>query len=824
MFPSLFLSKGKAFCPTAQMVFPLTSVFIGFKGKSAHTDLDASLGMFATHVDLLVDMIPTGVTSPSLRQAGRRRVILHSGGGGLSGFSPISEGPQLEGSDWRRDRSDWKLNPAIFEVFHRWAADAYGVNVMVDVYASKFNSQLPLFGISAIRKYWSRICDTNSAIYVNGDWADYARALHFIRSLKVITLVVAPIWPQLQWFKEMVGAATHFWELQPCKDVFLPLSKGHKIGIGAAPWRVGLFICDFRGSNLLRLVRGIFPTVTECLDLVAKTQVKPASNKLFTQDIRPLIKPSPFNLSFLARMSDGVVHPGIRDFVLLSIKDGFRSGYKGSSKIFRDYSKPLNFSQLKIMKSKMDDDVKKGFCLGPFEVCPFPSTWSQTEAICCLQFLRPKHKFKDFGKFRLISHRSFPRGRSFNDLVPRNDCKEYLDNYNYFTVTDFLDLIADFGKGTLIGCFDVKDAYKQCKTHPADLWQQVYRVGNEFYVDLGGMFGSRNAGDAWNLVMELLTKSMSASLSLPNIRYFVDNGVNLTPPVNGQPNLTKAQGDFKNILKFLSDAGVPFHEVVPPSTNVIFLGWQFDTDKMVVSLIPERREWLNLQFKLASKITLSGITSMVGTFEFLATFLVFLKAPLGWLRHRQIELEQGDSKIDDVMKDRVKSYLSYTKELIDNWNGCVPIRKKQSLVGAADCIIFVDASGQVGRGAICLSRNEFALQAWSCSEVFLALRKKAISSTALELVNAGSAICTFAKPGNTVAIFSDSSAAVAIANKKYGRSDNDQWALICLDKFCLQKGITYEFKHLPREDIWIQLCDDLSKGIVCLYLVNCRCC
>lgn len=532
-------------------------------------------------------------------------------------------------------------------------------------------------------------------------------------------------------------------------------------------------------------------------------------------DFRKLLLPSPFQVEFLAKASQGAVHPGIRDFVIDGITHGFKSGYKGGDQVFRDYSKGLTPSELTIMVGKMEEDVGKGFCIGPFKVCPFPCAWSKAQAICCLQFLRPKHRFKDIGKFRLISHRSFPRGRSFNDLVPRNDCKMYYSDYQYFTFATFLSMVAEMGNNTLVGCFDVKDAYKQCKTHPSNLWQQVYKVGDVFYIDTGGMFGSKNAADTWNLVMELITESMKARFNLRFLRYFVDNGVNLTPPVNGEPDTHVASTEFKQILQFLTDAGVPFHEVVEPATSVVFLGWAVDTVSMTVTVIPERMEWLDEQLKGIHRISLKAISSMVGTFEFLAAVLTFLKAPLGWLRHREIELEQGISSIDNVMVDRVSSYLGYMKKLMHQWGGQVKITKSKSAGSEAGCVLFVDASGTQGRGAISLHDKAFAMETWAHSDIVSATRLKGVSSAALELLNAGSAICTFAQPGDTAVVFSDSSAAVAMANKKYGRAEGDQWALICLDRFCMDNGVKYEFKHLPREDIWIQMCDELSKGEVC---------
>lgn len=329
------------------MVPPPINVCIGCKGKTAPMVTDVSFVTYVTLVELSQSMTQVNVISLSLNQLPLVKLFHPNGGGGLSGFSQAEVGPLLEGSDWRRDRSDWRLNPVLFDVFRRWTTDAYGMDILVDVYASKFNAQLPLYGVTALRQNLLQIQANGGIIYVNGDWADYNRALNFIRSLKVVALVVAPIWSQLQWFAEMVGAATHFWELQQEDDVFLPLSKGHTVGIGPAPWKVGVFICDFREKHSIPLARRVFPSLSECRDYEDKDISLPKYSKVFTTDIRPLMKPSPFNATFLEKASNGVVNSKIRDFVLKSIKEGFRSGYRGSAKIFRDYSKALNTSQLK---------------------------------------------------------------------------------------------------------------------------------------------------------------------------------------------------------------------------------------------------------------------------------------------------------------------------------------------------------------------------------------------------------------------------------------------------------------------------------------------
>jgi hypothetical protein len=248
----------------------------------------------------------------------------------------------------------------------------------------------------------------------------------------------------------------------------------------------------------------------------------------------------------------------VRECVLDSMVNGFASGYSGGSFFHRDFSIRLGGDALKLAMTKMEKEVKKGFYLGPYDECPFPAPWCKSQAFICQLFLIPKHKFKDDGEFRLIANRSFPDGRSFNDLVDRRDCTGFIPGYSYYTFQGFLEQVRRLGPRCLIGLFDVKDAYKNCRMRPEDLWQQVYLVGGKYFVDLGGMFGSRNAGDAWNLVMEFLAQCIRHHCSVPELQYFVDNGVNITPAIDGKEDTERAKVCFAAILRFLEMAGVPF--------------------------------------------------------------------------------------------------------------------------------------------------------------------------------------------------------------------------------------------------------------------------
>ena len=180
-------------------------------------------------------------------------------------------------------------------------------------------------------------------------------------------------------------------------------------------------------------------------------------------------------------------------------------------------------------------------------------------------FFRDKHKLIKDGQKRLIGNKSFPVGRSFNDLIPRLDSKEFISNYEYFTFGDLLDEVRKAGKNCLISSFDVKDAFKNCRMATSELWQQVYKIQGKFYIDLGGTFGSRNAGDAWNRLMELLVRSARKRCKILAIFCYVDNLIIITPPLNGKPDFDRAKSEFESVLKFMVQAGVPVHELLKPT-------------------------------------------------------------------------------------------------------------------------------------------------------------------------------------------------------------------------------------------------------------------
>lgn len=624
--------------------------------------------------------------------------------------------------------------------------------------------------------------------------ADYSSLVDYLYLAKKLVVVIVPRWSSADWFGKLVRYTTHAWHI------------GAEVAC----------IADFRLSSLDRITVSEMPEEAECEKVLGKVRPLVREGCKFKGEFRDRIMPSTFNAEFLSDMSEGVVNEEMRRVVIDEMKHGFVSGYRGGAYYQRDYSAKLSPVEAERAMAKMMKEVQKGYCLGPFEQCPFPNQWASEQAFICQQFLLPKHKLVPSDEFRLIGNRSYPIARSFNDLVERRDATKFILDYEYFTFRKFLDQLARLGRNTLISLFDVRDAYKNCRMRADQLWQQVYKVEGKFFIDLGGMFGSRNAGDAWNIVMELIVASIRYHGQLRELQYFVDNGENCTAPLHdGRPDEARARKEYGYILWFLAMARVPYHQAQEPATRVKFLGWIVDTVSMTVSAPPERLKQIRALAALRGKeVSIKTCNSVAGILEFLASVMTFLKAPAGWMQRRVAALNSGGEVCDEGFRQRFVTYMSYICKVLEGWNGTTPIRRLATPL-APDLTIYADASGTHGYGAICLEAKTYIMGEWTKEELAQAFKLKASSSTYLEVMAICIAISTFANERMCISVTSDSQSAVYILQKKYCKgSDEIQGKIIATDRWLLLRGIDAYYKHIPREDANIQTVDSLSKGRV----------
>ena len=143
-------------------------------------------------------------------------------------------------------RSDWKLNPVIFNVLN----SQFGP-FCIDLFASSTNSQLPryvtrfpdngAYATDAFSFDWSFLTVGGGVLYANPPWCELSRVLaHFSRSTiepQCQLVLIAPVWTDAEWWHDIIELSWRTPLLLPSKrDLFLPGFNQNRHGVGYPNW------------------------------------------------------------------------------------------------------------------------------------------------------------------------------------------------------------------------------------------------------------------------------------------------------------------------------------------------------------------------------------------------------------------------------------------------------------------------------------------------------------------------------------------------------------------------------------------------------------
>lgn len=238
--------------------------------------------------------------------------------------------------------------------------------------------------------------------------------------------------------------------IEVCKlevDNFTPKSNNYQSGIKTNPWRIALFLCDFRhergnGREILSL---FIPTIKYCTKftqgLRAPTLLTPIGYDLEPDKLgQPKIQLRWKKLEELTM--DIGLNDALRSKVVSGIKSCFPSLYRGDGEFLRDYSMDEDKEMEKKKLAKTHKLVDEGRVIGPWTRPPFPNSWCDKQALVCRTFCIPKNSLTpEDGLIRIIFDKSY---LSINSITPRAD-----SGTPYYTFKSFLDKVANAGRGCL---------------------------------------------------------------------------------------------------------------------------------------------------------------------------------------------------------------------------------------------------------------------------------------------------------------------------------------------------------------------------------------
>ena len=227
---------------------------------------------------------------------------------------------------------------------------------------------------------------------------------------------------------------------------------------------------------------------------------------------------------------------------------GFRLGYNGP-RIGGGGSKNLK-SVLQFpekTKEKIDSEIELGRIAGPFANKPIENLKVSPIGII------PKTE----GRWRLITHLSYPEGNSVNDFIDPNQC-----SVAYTSLDEVFQKIAELGTGNNLAKMDIKSAFRLLIIHPGDFKLLGFQFLGSYYIDKCLPMGCAVSCDLFEKFSTFLNWALQQNTGIESVFHYLDDflfigkmgtdecitlmkgfeklcdfiGVPLAPEKNGRPN------------------------------------------------------------------------------------------------------------------------------------------------------------------------------------------------------------------------------------------------------------------------------------------------
>ena len=474
---------------------------------------------------------------------------------------------------------------------------------------------------------------------------------------------------------------------------------------------------------------------------------------------------------------------------------GFRIGFNRASAIQpskRNMRSVVDHAA--IVSEYIQQELERGFVLGPFDPQAFGSLAIQTSSIGVIP---KKHTH---GKWRLIVDLSSPDRRSVNDGIDPALC-----SLKYTRVEQVAEKVFELGPGAQLAKIDVKSAYRIVPVHPDDrpllgmLWQ------DRLYIDASLPFGLRSAPKLFNAITDAW-EWIARHLGVEFLWHYLDDFITI-----GRPESEECHLHLQALCEVCRRLGVSLasEKVEGPSTCLSFLGIVIDSIALELRLPDDklrRIRSLLTEWGSRRRCTKQELQSLAGQLQHAASIVrpgrSFIRRLFDLLstvskQHHHLRLSQG-----------IRSDLTWWSTFMDQWNGV----SFMSLFSPAPptIVIETDASGSWGAGAVWASRW-FQL-AWTNEG------EKHSNIATLELIPIVIASAVWGKHWQRQSVLCrcDNQAVVCAVTARSCRDPNLMHLLRCLFFFESHFQFVTHIEHIPGKDN--SLADDLSRDNVALFM------
>jgi hypothetical protein len=392
-------------------------------------------------------------------------------------------------------------------------------------------------------------------------------------------------------------------------------------------------------------------------------------------------------------------HPD-RDFVsvlITGLTEGFDTGIQPLPTTSYTCKNAMTAQQNPAVVTKLlQDEVDKGYVIGPFDSPPFPIYRISPIGIA-------EHKYSK--KQRLILDLSAPHNCSehisINALIDKADF-----SVSYVKVDEAVRIIKKLGRGSFLTRTDIVDAFKLMPIRP-DLWCfHGLQWKQKFYFFVRLCFGSRSSPKIFTMLSEAIHYIASQNYGMEHLLYLLDDFLSIDPPTEvSHKSLTLFRTVFGNL-------NVPMHptKTVGPDTSLIFLGITLDSVNMLASLPADKVQRIVEilhTFEDRKCVTKRELLSLLGHLNFASRVILPGRSFVSYLlslASSAKELHHHVRLSADCLSD-----MRMWSAFLAQWNG-VSFFYDDDPVDAADFQLYSDASGSLGYGAF--FQGKWFAQAW----------------------------------------------------------------------------------------------------------------
>ena len=364
------------------------------------------------------------------------------------------------------------------------------------------------------------------------------------------------------------------------------------------------------------------------------------------------------------------------DYILNGIKNGVSIGYHASN---IPSGSRLNWNSCNIhfdsVLAQINRDLFLKRKIGPLSVLPRNYVCSPLGA-----FKRNRSK-----KVRVIHDLSWPPGHSVNDGISKEEF-----SMTYISIRFAIDLIKQYGKGTLLAKVDLADAYKQIRVRKEDwpLLGSHIEVNGEilYFVDTVLPFGLRSSAKRFSDYADAVAYIMK-KYGTTDVDHYLDDYL-----TGGPPNSQICERNLQIMLTTCDRLCVLVNpdKIIGPTTCLEFLGLIIDSIRMEVRISYERLlDTVNLLRSWSQKriCTLRELLSLIGKLTFISQVVFHSRTFIRGLINGSKKLKHLQHRIR--LSKGMRLDIDWWLRFLPQWNGVSVIKQQEK---GESIHIYTDAS------------------------------------------------------------------------------------------------------------------------------------